>query len=259
LQKKIARPKNYGLGEWGATVKDHLPPQLRTFFVDVFFRYMPITVIRLLWKEVAGYFRLKTPTSGEVVVDAGAWTGHFTVIAARLVGPTGKVIAIEPQKIMCDRLKSRLRRLGLNNVTVVNSALFDSVSELSVPSRNDSGFNVLRKADVNEKADVVTLRPLDDILSSLNVRQVNFIKMDIEGAELEALSGMHTTLSSTHPFLAIASYHYRDGIKTCSRVEEILKGLDYSAKTGHRWHLTTWGWPNDDENTTTLATMVRGI
>src|SRR5260370_8812208 len=180
MQRKPARPKNYGLGEWGATVKDHLPPRVRTLCVDIFFRYMPILVIRLLWKEVAGYFKLKTPNSGEVVVDAGAWTGHFTVIAARLVGPKGRVVAIEPQKIMCERLTTRLRRLGLKNVTVVNSALFDSVSELSVPSRNDSGFDVLRKADCTEKADVVTLRPLNDILDSLHIRQGDFIKMDIE-------------------------------------------------------------------------------
>jgi len=261
MEKCTVRPRHFEIGEWGAAVKDYLPAGLRSLSVDLFFRYMPVSFIRFLWKELDGYFKLKTPRSGEVVVDAGVWTGHFTVIAARLVGTRGKVLAIEPQKIMCDRLKNRLKRLGLNNVTIVNSALFNCRSELTVPLRNDSGFSVLSESDGTGKTDIVSLRTLDEILDSLDVKQVDFIKMDIEGAEIEALSGMQSTLRSQRPFLAIASYHLRHGARTCTRVEEILKGYDYSAKTGHVWHLTTWGWCNADQNAGMLSKVpvARGI
>jgi FkbM family methyltransferase len=232
----------YDIGEWGSSVTRHLPPRWKSVCLDIFFAYMPIWLIRILWKELDGYFKLKVPQRNQVVVDAGAWTGHVTVVAARLVGPRGRVVAIEPQKVMCDRLKIRLQRLGLNSVTVVNSALFDRTSELAVPAKNSSTFNVFSQALGTEQAELVTLRTLDEILSTLGVTQVDFIKMDIEGAELEALQGMRSTLSSAHPFLAIASYHRREGATTSSRVEEILKSFNYTAKTGHPRHPTTWGW-----------------
>jgi len=247
------RTLRYEIFHWGVTFKEHLPPGVKSLCVDIFLRYMPISLIRLLWKELDGYFKLRVPQSGEVVVDAGAWKGHFTVVAARLVGPRGEVVAIEPQKMMSDRLKSRLTSLGLRNVTVVNSALFDCSSERAVARWNDAGFNVFDRAVDTQDAELVTLRTLDDILGTLGVKQVSFIKMDIEGAELEALSGMRATLSSMHPFLAIASYHLREGTTTSSRVEEILRSCNYQCRTGHPWHLTTWGWDNADHNGPALA------
>lgn len=243
----------YDFGEWGAMAKNYLPPTLKSVCSDIFFRYMPIWLICLLWKELDGYFKLRVPRRNEVVVDAGAWTGHVTVVAARLVGPGGKVVAIEPQKVMCDRLKSRLQRLGLHTVTIVNSALFNRTSELALPAINSSGFNVFDQRLNTEKTELVTLRTLDEILSTLGVTQVDFIKMDIEGAEIEALSGMCSMLSSAHPFLAIASYHRREGATTSSRVEEILRSFNYSAKTGHPRHTTTWGWYDGNRKSGSLA------
>lgn len=253
MQEKKKRPQRYEIGEWGQRVKEYLPPVLKSLCVDLFFRYMPISAICLLWKELAGYLRIRRPKKGDVVVDAGAWTGHFTVVAARLVGRCGRVIAIEPQKLMCERLEARMRRLNLSNVTVVNSALFDRTSDLMVPYGNDPGFSVFAPAKETGAMETVALRTLDEILSSLNVAQVNFIKMDIEGAEIEALHGMGHTLSSMRPFVAIASYHLREGVATSSRVEEILRCSDYSGRTGHPWHPTTWGWASSDSRTQVLA------
>jgi FkbM family methyltransferase len=233
--------------------KEHLPPGLKSLCVDLFFRYMPISAICLFWKELDGYFRIRRPKKGDVVVDAGAWTGHFTLVAARMVGKRGRVIAIEPQKLMCERLEERMRHLGMKNVTVVNSALFDRTSKLAVPFRNDPGFNVFSAGKEAETTETVVLRTLDDILNSLNIDQVNFVKMDIEGAEIEALYGMQNTLSSMHPFVAIASYHWRDGGTTSTRVEEILRSNNYSGRTGHPWHLTTWGWVSSDRQTQVMA------
>jgi FkbM family methyltransferase len=237
------RPLRYDVGEWVVVFKKHLPLGLRTWCVDVFVRRAPIWVIRFLWKELDGYFRLKTPKPGDVVVDAGAWTGHFTVIAARLVGRTGRVIAIEPQKVMCERLRKRLDRMGFRTVTVVEAALFDRASEVAVSKATSSAFDVLNAAPATPGANSVKLRSLDEILENLGMGRVDFIKMDIEGAELEALAGMSRVLSSIRPSVAIASYHVREGSITGPRVEAILKRFGYSTQTGHRWHLTTWGVP----------------
>jgi FkbM family methyltransferase len=242
----VKRPLRYEIGEWCVRLKEHLPLGLKSACVDLFVRHAPIWLIRLLWKELAGYFKLRTPRRGDVVVDAGAWTGHFTIVAARLVGSQGGVIAIEPQKVMCERLRRRLDRLGLWNVKVVESALFDSISVIAAPRGTSSGFNVFEQACDTDDSETVTLRTLDDILTTLGADRINFIKMDIEGAELEALAGMRVTLSSRHPFLAVASYHMREGATTSSRVEQILTSAGYSARTGHPSHLTTWGWDDTE-------------
>lgn len=64
--------------------------------------------------------------------------------------------------------------------------------------------------------------------------------MDIEGAELETIDGMNELLSKGKPSLAIASYHVRDGEKTCYKVEEKLKKFGYHVKTAYPSHLITY-------------------
>jgi FkbM family methyltransferase len=210
--------------------------------LDAFFMYTPVFLIRLLWKEMDGYFKFNIPRRNEVVIDAGAWTGHFSLVAARLVGPKGKVVAIEPQKAMCDRLTQRFQRLGLKNITVVNVGLFDRTSELAVSKNPSPGFNVFEVVTQDKDSEKVSLRTLDETLAALGIQQVHFIKMDIEGAELEALAGARSLLSKMHPSIAIASYHLREGATTSSRVEKILSRFNYTVQTGHPIHLTTWGW-----------------
>src|SRR5262249_31851570 len=86
-KEKTKKPRQrYEIGQWGVMLKEYLPPGLKSLCVDLFFRYMPVSFICLLWKELDGYFRIRRPKEGDVVVDAGAWTGHFTLVAARLVG-----------------------------------------------------------------------------------------------------------------------------------------------------------------------------
>lgn len=238
------RPLHFEFGERVVALKQYLPRGLRSLGVDLFVRYAPIRTIRFLWKELDGYFKLETPKPGDVVIDAGAWTGHFTVIAARIVGRGGRVISIEPQKVMCERLRARLSGMGFQNVTVVEAALFNRASQVAPSETASSGFTVLQAAAPPAGTAGVKLRKLDDIIEELGINKVDFIKMDIEGAELEALAGMSHVLSTTRPFLAIASYHVREGSMTASRVESILTRFGYSARTGHRWHLTTWGSPS---------------
>ncbi|HEX3716456.1 MAG TPA: FkbM family methyltransferase [Verrucomicrobiae bacterium] len=232
----------YNLGNLGWRVKEILPVGMKNSLLDCFFKYAPIWLIRALWEDIDGYFVIKTPSPGDVLVDAGAWTGHVTIVTSRMVGPKGTVVAIEPQKEMSERLRQRLDHLGINNVIVVNAALFDKQCNMAVSKNPTSGFTVLEQADSFGASETISLRTLDDIVASLGLKQLNFIKMDIEGAELEALKGAESTIKSMRPFCAIASYHMREGADTSRRVEEILKTNNYSARTGHPRHLTTWGW-----------------
>src|SRR5690348_12262104 len=172
VRRDLREPWGFKYHRWFGIAKRCLPAGLDSFGVDIVWRYMPVWLLRLLSQEVNGYFQLRTPGHGDVVIDAGAWKGHITVVAARLVGRRGTVVAIEPQEVMCQRLQHRLARLRLKNVIVVNSALYDSASEISVVATHDEDFTVFNRSPGGGER--VTLQTLDSILETLGVRQVDF-------------------------------------------------------------------------------------
>jgi hypothetical protein len=81
---------------------------------------------------------------------------------------------------------------------------------------------------------------IDDELKRIGTSKVDFIKMDVEGAEIEAVKGARQTLESNDVAIAAASYHLVNGVKSCHELEKALEALGYKAETGHPQHLTTY-------------------
>lgn len=82
---------------------------------------------------------------------------------------------------------------------------------------------------------------IDEITKELGLKRLDMIKMDIEGAEIEALQGADDTIKQFSPVFAIASYHKRDKKRTFHKVEESLIKQGYEAYTFFPPHLTTCG------------------
>ncbi len=76
---------------------------------------------------------------------------------------------------------------------------------------------------------------MDQLIENLHLNNVNFIKMDIEGAELNALKGCERVISKFHPRIAIASYHQINGIPTRIEVELKVKKLSIRSRNGFLW------------------------
>ena len=220
-----------------------LPKMVQEFVEDIFFFYCPVPIIRLVTVEYRGYLRHFVPKPGDVVIDCGAWKGHFTILASRLVGAKGRVVAIEPLPEACSRLNKRLARFSIKNVDVVSAGL--DCREISVvaplPKQNEFRLFGLDGQAPGPNSVMVSLRTLDKIVDEMKLPKVDFVKMDIEGSELEALDGMRETLSRNNAKLAIATYHVRDGKMTFEIVESKLRGLGYRALTEFPQHLTTYG------------------
>ncbi len=139
--------------------------------------------------------RLLSP--GDVFVDAGANIGFFTVIAARAVGANGNVHAIEMMPPTADRLKAHIAANGLSNVSVIERALSDSdggiVTATAAPDKWGQA-SIIASGDESARTvryDVPCAR-LDTLLSSIG--QIALIKMDLEGAEYQALIGAEALL-----------------------------------------------------------------
>lgn len=188
----------------------------------------------LLYEQLVDrvYTKLYELKKGDIVVDAGAHIGVFTVLAAKRVGDNGGVIAIEPEKKNLENLRKNIEINGFNNVTVVPTGLWNR--------RNRKRLYLARSSIVHSlvhssnKTEEIEVDALDNILEKLGVSKVDFIKMDIEGAEIQALAGMKRTLKTNDVNLAIAAYHIVNGNQTCKIVIPWLEraGFDVHEEGG---------------------------
>lgn len=124
----------------------------------------------------------------DVIVDAGAHVGTFSVFAA-IAAPNGKVIAIEPGRTHFVRLLDNIGTNHLTNVVPVNAALasHDGVATLW-KARSGSGSDSLVRVD-SENGESVQVVSLHTLISRFKLETVSFLKLDIEGAEYDLFSG----------------------------------------------------------------------
>jgi FkbM family methyltransferase len=127
------------------------------------------------------------------VVDVGAHHGLYTLLASKCVGWHGRVVAIEPSPRERGRLERHLRLNGSSNVELISCAAGEDAGEeeLYVVDQFNDGCNSLRPPATPEPVRTirVQVRRLDDILSDLEISKVDFMKLDVEGAELSVLYG----------------------------------------------------------------------
>jgi FkbM family methyltransferase len=130
---------------------------------------------------------------GMTVLDIGAHHGYYTLLASRKAGPEGRVIAFEPSPRERRRLNLHLRLNGCRNVETENCALGETegTAQLHLVLGTDSGCNSLRVPAVTEQTELMPVRieRLDRVLQERRIEQVDFIKLDVEGAELSVLKG----------------------------------------------------------------------
>jgi FkbM family methyltransferase len=151
---------------------------------------------------------------GMTVLDIGAHHGFYTLLASRKVGSQGRVIAVEASQREREKLHRHLRMNGCKNVCVVACALGEAqgTAELYLVSGGETGCNSLRPPDVAQPATriVVSVETLDRMLQEQKIDHVDFIKMDVEGAEFSVLKGAHKLLNSQpRPTILIEVYDIR--------------------------------------------------
>jgi FkbM family methyltransferase len=146
---------------------------------------------------VARYLKL-----GMTVLDIGAHKGLYSLISAFKVGNYGRVFAFEPSPRERKRLKQHIRLNRCGNVCVLDFALGESEgdADLFVIQGTETGCNSLRRPDVAQPFEAirVPVRTLDAVLCEQGISGVDFVKLDVEGAELSVLKGAAQLLKSAH-------------------------------------------------------------
>jgi FkbM family methyltransferase len=183
--------------------------------------------------EIKDYLKKYDLKKGDSVIDCGAYRGYFTVLASKLVGKKGKIVAIEPDPSNVIQLKKNIKANKLKNVVVIQKGL--SNKEAKVGWSMGGIISQVNKSKVFK----IKTTTIDNIFKKLRLNNVSFIKMDIEGAEIEALNGATRALRHTKN-LAIASYHIVNGEKTCFAVERILNRNNFKVRTEDVGQLITF-------------------
>ena len=129
---------------------------------------------------------------GNTFVDLGANEGYFTVIGAGLCAPGGRVVAIEPQKRLLDVINDNVKLNNSQGVQVVNAAISDHAGTATfhlTSSTNSGGSSLQNPCKYDLPTEEVATLTLSELLDNEDLQHVDFMKVDIEGFEHEALMG----------------------------------------------------------------------
>ena len=160
---------------------------------------------------------IRTVKSGDVVYDVGANVGFYTLLAATLAGPSGRVYAFEPLPRNLTLLKRHVQMNQLTNVQVMEGA----VSDKSGTARFSTGeIPEMTHLSPEGQIDVQTFQ-LDELISSGRLPPPRVMKVDVEGAEADVLSGARELLQRHKPILLLATHGSEVHRKCCDMLREL--------------------------------------
>ena len=190
-----------------------------------------------------GYLTNYIPKCGDVVIDAGAYVGVITLIMSKLVGERGKVISFEPDPLNYENLLENIKKHSLKNIIPINKGLMNKSGKMDFYSNRGVSSSYIKPDNYNNPIKIKTTT-LDYELKKLRIHKINFLKVDVEGAEIDLLKGAEKTLKNNNVNISVASYHVVNGEKTCFKVRDLLNSFGYKTKIGNPKHLTTYGRKN---------------
>lgn len=137
---------------------------------------------------------------GSVVYDVGAHVGYLSMVASRCVGERGRVVAFEPLPLNLRYLRGHVRVNALRNVEVVGACVGEAGGRVAFSRGGGTGRGRMQ-ADVEGSLPAVSI---DEEVAAGRLQPPQFIKMDVEGAEMLALRGAQRTLLAHRPTILLS-------------------------------------------------------
>ena len=199
------------------------------------------------------WFHHYQPQPGDVIVDIGAGLGEHIPTFSKSVGPKGSVLAVEAHPDTYTMLERTVSWNRFSNVSCIHKAIMGETGQVFITTSDRYISNVVQmRAEDNPNVLPVDGVPLDEICQERNIDRIDLIKMNIEGAECDAMRGMQKALRNTR-FVCIACHDFRadrgDGeeFRTKAIVADFLRdhGFHVSARDDDsrqfvRDHLYGW-------------------
>src|SRR5436190_245667 len=182
--------------------------------VEMVFRDYPY----LAFHDIEGYLcdgKWK-PRPGMTVVDVGGCFGEFALYASKRVGPTGRVLMLEPDPGNIEVARGNFALNGNpSNIQIVKAGLWNKRGTVRFNAGQSHQSSVVAEGGgAGANAIEIETHTLASLVEEFKLDRLDLVKMDIEGAELEAMAGASDLPAKFKPRYAIASYHVVNGTKT---------------------------------------------
>ena len=175
------------------------------------------------------------PKEGDIIVDIGAGRGEDTFSFSRGAGGTGKVLAVEAHPTSFAILESFCRLNGLSNVSCIHAAVMDKPGRVKIVESESWQENAVREARGEQGIQVPALT-LDEVCYRYDIDRIDFLKMNIEGCERQALLGMETIISRINQ-ICVACHDFRadlghgEEFRTKAFVRGVLESRGFTITT----------------------------
>lgn len=168
------------------------------------------------------------PEPGDHVIDGGSCTGDTIAVFREAVGPSGHVYGFDPVRVHLDVCKMNTARMGYENTTVLPFGVSDR--NVNAPLVEMTSYQPGYHPMPGDAP--VPLRRIDDLVMDGTIERIDFLKLDVEGSEIDALRGAVSSLHRFRPKLALSIYHRPDDFfQICDFVHDL--GLGYKFYLGH--------------------------
>lgn len=163
---------------------------------------------------------------GDTVLDCGANFGYNSVIMGKQIGPTGKLFAFEPQRIIHQQLCGNMILNNIYNAEVINAALGNENGLTYMnPVPYDLDWVNIGDTSIGENGEPVKIQPIDNF----DFTDLNFIKMDVQGYELFALQGSENNIKQLLPdiFVEVEEHQLAKFGVTKDQLFDYIKSFGY--------------------------------
>ncbi len=164
---------------------------------------------------------LNNVKTSDIVLDVGAHIGYFTMLMAKLVGGSGHIYSFEPRPLNYKMLENNIKTNKLTNVTIKTLAIGNKTGKVNFDATTGTGTGHISK-DGNITVEITTV---DKFCKDENITP-SFIKIDIEGGEVEALKGAEQTIENYKPKILLATH----GDKLDRECEVWMQAKGYTGK-----------------------------
>jgi FkbM family methyltransferase len=182
------------------------------------------------------WFHVYKPEPGDVIVDMGAGRGEDVFAFSHAVGPEGRVWAIEPHPVSFAALVKLCELNRLGNVAALNYACVEAPAELQIETLPVWESNYVRSGARSPTSHAVLGVTFDALAQAHGIDRIDFLKMNIEGAERSALPGCGAALERTR-HVCVAAHDFRatrgegEHFRTLEFVREFLSACGFTLTT----------------------------
>lgn len=176
----------------------------------------------------------------DVVMDVGAYIGYGAMKLSRMVGPGGRIVALEANPANQQMLLRNMEANKIENVQLVPKAIWSDAGQLELFCGSAQRNSLVEGVIGGKNTITVPTDSIDNVVRRQELEKLTLVSLTINGAEIEAVRGMQRTLGQFAPKLLIAGWYRRGGNPIHKQVINILQEHNYSAVAGRFGRVYAW-------------------